>query len=72
MAKEPLIVVEMTKNGSEMTEGELTVFAEQMYPLMMSKIETSRSKDAAAQADEQHTGSRVRIGAVGPPLLKCV
>ena len=52
MAKEPLVVVEMTKDGSEMTDDELDEFAEQMYNTMLGKMKAYEAS-ASAEADEE-------------------
>ena len=43
MAKEQLIAVEMTKDGSEMTEEELDEFAEAMYAEMTTALDDKSS-----------------------------
>jgi hypothetical protein len=37
--KQPLIMVEMTKDGSDMTEDELDQLAKEMYDAMLANIE---------------------------------
>ena len=37
--KQPLIMVEMTKDGSDMTEDELDQFAKEMYDAMLANLE---------------------------------
>jgi hypothetical protein len=52
MSKVPLVVVEMTKGGSELTDEELHELAEQMYNTMVEKMKVSRPKSVAADTDE--------------------
>jgi hypothetical protein len=52
MPKVPLTVVEMTKDGSEMTEEELSVFAEEMYNTMLGRMKAYEAA-ASTDADEE-------------------